>query len=62
MLPPSVDAPLSHWIRRSWSPAVASRATITHARLQRLDLVDRQNGGWRITDPEWADWVRKART
>ncbi|MDE0226462.1 MAG: ATP-binding protein [Gammaproteobacteria bacterium] len=30
-------------------------------RLQRLDLVDRQNGGWRITDPEWADWVRKER-
>ncbi len=30
-------------------------------RLQRLDLVDRLNGGWQITDPEWADWVRKDR-
>lgn len=29
-------------------------------RLQRLGLVDRQNGGWRIADPEWADWVRTA--
>ena len=29
-------------------------------RLRRLGLVDRQNGGWRIADPEWADWVRTA--
>lgn len=29
-------------------------------RLERLGLVDRQNGGWVLADPEWADWVRQA--
>ena len=43
-------------------PPSPSRVQAALRRLQRLDLVDRQNGGWRIADPEWADWVRTADT
>lgn len=29
-------------------------------RLHRLGLADRDNGGWRLADPEWATWIRDA--
>ena len=37
-----------------------SRVQAALRRLERLGLVDRQNGGWAPADPEWADWVRRA--
>ena len=29
-------------------------------RLQRLGLVDREDRGWRLADPEWGTWIRDA--
>ena len=37
-----------------------SRIQAALRRLQRLGLVDRENGGWRLADPEWATWIRDA--
>ena len=37
-----------------------SRVQAALRRLQRLGLADRENGGWRLADPEWATWIRDA--
>lgn len=37
-----------------------SRVQAALRRLERLGVVDRQNGGWGPADAEWADWVREA--
>ena len=37
-----------------------SRVQAALRRLERLGLVDRQNGSWVLADPEWADWIRQA--
>ncbi|MYJ74533.1 MAG: ATP-binding protein [Gammaproteobacteria bacterium] len=37
-----------------------SRIQAALRRLQRLGLADREDGGWRLADPEWAMWIRDA--
>ena len=37
-----------------------SRVQAALRRLQRLGLADRDDGGWRLADPEWATWIRDA--
>ena len=37
-----------------------SRIQAALRRLQRLGLADREGGGWRLADPEWAMWIRGA--
>lgn len=37
-----------------------SRIQAALRRLQRLGLADRNDGGWRLADPEWAMWIRDA--
>ena len=41
-------------------PPSPGRVQAALRRLERLGLVDRQNGGWVPADAEWADWVREA--
>ncbi len=37
-----------------------SRVQAALRRLQRLGIADRQNGSWRLVDPEFAEWIRAA--
>ena len=46
--------------RLGGEPPSSSRVQAALRRLERLGLVDKQNGGWAPADPEWADWVRQA--
>ena len=39
-------------------PRAAFKAALR--KLQRLGLADREGGGWRLADPEWAVWIRDA--
>ena len=36
------------------------RIQATLRKLLRLGLADRDNGGWRLADPEWGTWIRDA--